>query len=131
MAAEGDVVQFTAHSKRILIADDNRDWADGLAAFLEDEGYLVHAAYDGREAIEAAGTFQPDIVVLDVRMPRLTGYDAARVFSRHPAETRPVLIAITAWPEASGKLRAEVTGFDHYLAKPADPADILELLKKV
>jgi len=89
----------------------------------------VQTSYDGREAIEAAGSFQPDIVVLDIRMPRLTGYETARVFRRHPQSTRPILIAITAWAGESGKLRAEMSGFDHYLAKPAEPAEILQLLK--
>ena len=120
---------FGARTKRVLIADDNRDWADGLAVLLEEEGYAVQTTYDGREAIEAARTFQPDIVVLDIRMPRLTGYEAARVFRRHPQSTRPVLIAITAWGGESGKLRAEMSGFDHYLAKPAEPTEILALLR--
>jgi CheY-like chemotaxis protein len=126
-----DAVYFTGHAKRVLIADDNRDWANGLAVLLEDEGYAVQTAYDGRQAIEAARTFIPDIVVLDIRMPNMTGYETARVFRRHPENTRPVLIAITAWPGESGKLRAEITGFDHYLAKPADLSAILELLKRL
>ena len=125
----GEAKHFVARAKRVLIADDNRDWADGLAVLLEEEGYTVQTTYDGREAIEAARTFQPDIVVLDIRMPRLTGYEAARVFHRHPDSTRPVLIAITAWAGESGKLRAEMSGFDHYIAKPAEPAEILALLK--
>jgi CheY-like chemotaxis protein len=120
---------FTTRTKRVLIADDNRDWADGLAVLLEEEGYTVQTTYDGREAIEAARIFQPDIVVLDIRMPRLTGYEAARVFRRHPQSTRPILIAITAWAGESGKIRAEMSGFDRYLAKPAEPAQILEILK--
>jgi CheY-like chemotaxis protein len=57
----------------------------------------------------------------------MTGYEAASAFRRHPETTRPVLIAITAWPGESGKLRAEMTGFDHYLAKPADASAVLEL----
>jgi CheY-like chemotaxis protein len=122
---------YGARTKRVLIADDNRDWADGLAVLLEEQGYVVRTTYDGREAIEAARTFQPDIVVLDIRMPRLTGYEAARVFNRHPQSTRPILIAITAWAGESGKLRAEMSGFDYYLAKPAEPAEILELLKNL
>ena len=122
---------YGARTKRVLIADDNRDWADGLAVLLEEQGYTVRTTYDGREAIEAARTFQPDIVVLDIRMPRLTGYEAARVFHRHPQSTRPILIAITAWAGESGKLRAEMSGFDYYLAKPAEPAEILELLKNL
>lgn len=131
-ASEGDdAVYFTGLAKRVLIADDNRDWADGLAVLLEDEGYAVQTAYDGRQAIEAARSFFPDIVVLDIRMPRMTGYEAASVFRRHPESTRPVLVAITAWPGESGKSRAEMTGFDHYLAKPADPSAVLELLKRL
>ena len=130
MVAEEDrAAHFGGRTKRVLIADDNRDWADGLAVLLEEQGYAVRTTYDGREAIEAARTFQPDIVVLDIRMPRLTGYEAARVFHGHPQSTRPILIAITAWAGESGKLRAEMSGFDYYLAKPAEPSEILELLK--
>src|SRR5687767_3028419 len=89
-ASEGDdAVYFTGLAKRVLIADDNRDWADGLAVLLEDEGYAVQTAYDGRQAIEAARTFLPHIVVLDIRMPQMTGYEAASVFRRHPESTRP------------------------------------------
>jgi CheY-like chemotaxis protein len=128
---EDGATHFGGRTKRVLIADDNRDWADGLAVLLEEQGYAVRTTYDGREAIEAARTFQPDIVVLDIRMPRLTGYEAARVFNRHPQSTRPILIAITAWAGESGKLRAEMSGFDYYLAKPAEPAEILELLKNL
>lgn len=117
--------------KRVLIADDNRDWSDGLAYLLEDEGYAVLTAYDGRQAIEAARRFLPHIVVLDIRMPHMTGYEAARIFSGHPDSTRPVLIAITAWPEESGRLQAGNTGFDYCLAKPGDPFEVLELLKNI
>jgi CheY-like chemotaxis protein len=133
MTAPGEdrTTHFGRRTKRVLIADHNRDWADGLALLLEGQGYAVRTTYDGREAIEAARTFQPDIVVLDIRMPRLTGYEAARVFHRHPQSTRPILVAITAWAGESGKLRAEMSGFDYYLAKPAEPAEILELLKSL
>jgi CheY-like chemotaxis protein len=133
MTAPGEdrTTHFGRRAKRVLIADHNRDWADGLALLLEEQGYAVRTTYDGREAIEAARTFQPDIVVLDIRMPRLTGYEAARVFHRHPQSTRPILVAITAWAGESGKLRAEMSGFDYYLAKPAEPAEILELLKSL
>src|ERR1041384_356127 len=122
---------YGARTKRVLIADDNRDWADGLAVLLEEQGYAVRTTYDGREAIEEARSFQPDIVVLDIRMPRLTGYEAARAFNRHPQSTRPILIAITAWAGESGELRAEMSVFDYYLAKPAEPSETLELLKNL
>lgn len=114
---------------RVLIADDNRDWADGLGVLLSEEGYRVRVAYDGLEAIETARGFQPQVVVLDIRMPRLDGYDAARIFRGHPVDTRPKLIAVTAWPGDAGETRARVSGFDRYLVKPADPGAILELLR--
>jgi len=125
----GEAKPFIARAKRVLIADDNRDWADGLAVLLEEEGFTVQTTYDGREAIEAARTFQPDIVLLDIRMPRLTGNEAARVFHRHPPSTRPVLVAISAWTGEPGRPRADTSGFDHYLSKPVEPAEILALLK--
>jgi CheY-like chemotaxis protein len=115
--------------KRILIADDNRDWADGLALVLADQGYSVRAVYDGREAVAAAREFKPHVVILDVAMPRMTGYEAGRAFSKEAA--RPITIAITGWPRESGKLDAELAGFDHYLGKGGGPQPILELLKRI
>jgi CheY-like chemotaxis protein len=116
---------------RVLIADDNRDWADGLKLLLADEGYSVRTVYDGRDALEAARDFQPHVVILDVLMPGMTGFEAGRVFSRHPSSTRPVIIAVTGLPEDSGRTRAEADGFDHYLGKTADSAQILDVLKSV
>lgn len=118
--------------RRILIADDNRDWTDGLALLLKDQGYAVRTAYDGQEAIAAAREFQPHVVILDVSMPRMTGYEAGRVLSQQPAGARPVLIAITAWPRDSGRLQAEMlAGFDHYVGKSRDATEILELVRRV
>jgi DNA-binding response OmpR family regulator len=116
-------------AKRILIADDNRDWADALALLLKYEGYDVRAVYDGRDAVEAAREFKPHVVILDLAMPRMTGYEVGRAFSREAA--RPVTIAVTGWPRESGKLDAEIAGFDHYLGKGAGPQGILELLKRL
>lgn len=115
---------------RVLIADDNRDFADSLARVLADEGYGVRTSYDGSQAIEAAVDFRPHVVVLDIRMPNITGFEAARVFSRASAGPRPTLIAVTGWPGESDKLRATMSGFDYYFGKPVAPADILELVKK-
>ena len=69
-------------AKRILVADDNRDWADALALLLRAEGHTVLTSYDGREALDAAREFLPQIVVLDIRMPHMTGFEAARAFSK-------------------------------------------------
>ena len=122
---------FSAESKRVLVADDNRDWADGLAILLTDEGFSVRTVYDGRDAIEAAREFQPHVVILDVWMPRMTGFEAGRVFSRHPSGTRPLIIALTGWAEESGRTRAELAGFDYYLGKSADSTELLGLLKRL
>lgn len=127
---EGREVRPDNETKRILIADDNRDWADSLARILADEGCSVRTSYDGREAIETALEFQPHVVVLDIRMPNITGFEAARIFSRNPALARPVLIAVTGWPGECDKLRATMSGFDYYFGKPVAPADILELVKQ-
>ena len=116
-------------TKRILIADDNHDHADALAILLTDEGYSVRTAYDGRAAIEAAREFRPHVVVLDIRMPNMTGFEAARAFSQHAAGERPLLIAVTASPRESDHLRATMSGFDHYLGKPVTPAEILSVLQ--
>src|SRR5262245_60805129 len=117
--------------RRILIADDDRDWTDMLAAALEDEGYAVRTAHDGFEALDAATDFEPQIVTLDLRMPRMGGHAAARVLSARPPGLRPVLIAITGMAGEEGRHYAQSIGIDHYLAKPARLADIIELLKRV
>ena len=101
--------------------------ADTLARLLADEGYSVRTSYDGRGALEAAREFRPDVVVLDIRMPHMTGFEAARAFSCHSG-ARPLLIAVTALPGESDQLRATMSGFDHYLGKPVAPDDIIKLL---
>jgi DNA-binding response OmpR family regulator len=112
----------------ILLADDNRDWADSLAAILRREGYSVHTAYDGAAALSASSALLPDIVILDVGMPQLSGYEIARVFARHPAKTRPLLVAITAWGSQEHRERGRLAGFDLYLLKPIDPDELIRLL---
>jgi CheY-like chemotaxis protein len=71
---------------------------------------------------------QPDILVLDIGMPKLTGYEVARVLRRRPESPRPILIAITAWGRESDRLRAQMSGFDYHFTKPVDPARVIELL---
>jgi DNA-binding response OmpR family regulator len=116
-------------AKRILIVDDNQDAADTLALLLRDEGYEAQTCYDGRAALEQASSFQPAVVILDIRMPQLTGYEAARAFKRQSGNTPPVLIALTGATGESAEIRAQMAGFDYYIAKPADPSTLLELLK--
>jgi CheY-like chemotaxis protein len=117
-----------AESKRILVVDDNRDSADSLALLLMAEGYQVDTAYDGAEAIRLADANRPQIVLLDIQMPRLSGYDIVRELRRYERAPRPHLIAVSAWGQESDKLAAKQAGFDQHLTKPVDPAQLVELL---
>src|SRR5690348_3884344 len=121
----------SAQAKRIVLADDNWDWARGMSFALEDEGFTVQIAQDGQEAVETVTWFRPSVAVLDIRMPRLTGYDVARLLAQLEAGQRPVLIAVTSWPGENGRHRAMLAGFDRYLPKPSDPAILLELLRSL
>ncbi len=113
------------------MADDNRDAADSLAMMLRLVGYEVHAAHDGQEAVEAAGRLRPDVVLLDIGMPKLNGLQAARHIREQPWGRQMVLVAITGWGQEEDKRRATEAGFDHHLTKPVDPAALQELLSSI
>ena len=112
---------------RILVVDDNEDAANSLATLLEVMGYEVRTAYDGPEAITAADEFCPRVALLDIGLPRLSGYDIAR----HVRERRGsdvLLVAITGWGQEEDRRRAREAGFDHHFTKPADFEVLLELI---
>jgi two-component system, chemotaxis family, CheB/CheR fusion protein len=113
--------------RRILIADDNRDSAETMSLLLRLAGHEVHLAHTGTEALEVAKRIRPDIGILDIGMPDLTGYEVAERI-RHEAWGKDVtLVAVTGWGQSADKRRALATGFDHHLTKPVDP-EILERL---
>jgi CheY-like chemotaxis protein len=116
---------------RVLIADDDRDGTLTLSTLLELEGYEVRAVHGGQEALDLAREFRPDVVLLDIGMPKITGYEAARRLRLRYGNDCPVLIAITGWKQASDKILASLAGFDHHVAKPYEPAHLIELLKKL
>jgi CheY-like chemotaxis protein len=116
---------------RVLIADDDHDGALTLSTLLEIEGYVVLAVHGGQEALDAAREFRPDVVLLDIGMPKITGYEAARRLRLRYGNDCPVLIAITGWKQASDKILASLAGFDHHVAKPYEPAQLIELLSKL
>ncbi|HJS77688.1 MAG TPA: response regulator [Burkholderiales bacterium] len=115
----------------MLIADDDRDGALILSVLLRSEGYEVRTVHGGQEALDATREFRPDVVLLDIGMPKITGYEAARRLRQRYAERCPVLIAVTAWKQASDRILANLAGFDHHVAKPYDPADLIRLLAKL
>jgi CheY-like chemotaxis protein len=114
--------------RRVLVVDDCRDAADSLAMLLRLAGHEVHAAHDGREAVESAGRFRPDVALLDIGMPKLNGYEVARHIRQQPWGRQVVLVAITGWGQEEDKRRAMEAGFDEHLTKPVAPAALEKLL---
>jgi CheY-like chemotaxis protein len=115
--------------RRILIADDNRDSAETLAALLRLEGHDVTSVHDGPVALSAFTEIKPDVALLDIGMPGLTGYEVARRMRQSNSGTSLTLIAITGWGQDIDKERAYAAGFDHHLTKPVDPHRLAELLR--
>jgi PAS domain S-box-containing protein len=114
--------------KRILVADDNRDSATTLSAMLRMMGNDVRTAYDGLEAITAAAEFQPQVVLMDVGMPNVNGYDAARRIRNQSGGEAALLIAVTGWGQDEAKRRSKAAGFDYHLVKPIDIAALLRIV---
>jgi CheY-like chemotaxis protein len=120
---------LTAKGLRILVVDDNRDAADMLAMLLGFSGHDTHVAHDGVEAVEATAALQPDVILLDIGLPRLNGYEAARkIREQHEQADRPLLVALTGWGQDEDRRRTEEAGFDAHLVKPVDEAALGKLL---
>jgi signal transduction histidine kinase len=113
---------------RVLVADDNRDAADSLAMMLKLAGNEVRTAYDGEQAVEQAEAFRPDLVLLDIGMPKLNGYEAARRIREQPSGHAMILVALTGWGQEEDKRRADEAGFHHHLVKPVDLAALARRL---
>jgi signal transduction histidine kinase len=113
---------------RVLVADDNEDAAQSLAMMLSVLGHEVRTAADGVAAVELGARFRPDVALLDIEMPRLNGYEAARQIRRQPWGERVTLVAFTGWGQDEDKRRAVAAGFDHHFTKPVDPAVLQKLL---
>ena len=112
---------------RILVVDDNRDAADTCTTLLEFSGHQVQAAYNGEGALEAAARLQPQVALLDIGLPDITGYDLARRIRSEPWGHDVTLIAMTGWGQDDDRRRAFEAGFDQHLTKPV-AADALESL---
>lgn len=113
---------------RILIAEDNRDSADSLKALLELLGYETHIAYDGESAVRAAAALRPDAIIMDIGLPGLNGYDAARRIRAQRPSRRVLIVALTGWGQHTDRLRSAEAGFDHHLIKPLDLAALKRIL---
>jgi signal transduction histidine kinase len=114
--------------RRILVADDNGDAAGSLALRLELAGHEVRTAHDGLEALAVARTFQPEVVLLDLGMPGMNGYDTARHLRRLAWGKDARLIALTGWGQQQDRLRTAEAGFDVHLVKPVSEADLFRAI---
>ncbi|MEO8487543.1 MAG: PAS domain S-box protein [Betaproteobacteria bacterium] len=113
---------------RILIVDDNRDAASSLAMLLEIEGNETFVAHDGAEALAAAERHRPEIVLLDIGLPVLNGYEVARRIREQPWGKHVLLVALTGWGQAEDRRKSREAGFDNHLVKPVDHAALQVLL---
>ena len=113
---------------RILVVDDNADAANSLAMILRRMGHDIHTAHDGLEAVHAALTFRPEVILLDIGLPKMNGYDVAKQIRQHPWDKKVAIIAVSGWGQEEDKRRAVEAGFDHHLTKPVEPAALSRLL---
>ncbi len=117
-----------ARSRRVLVVDDNPDAVETLSILLQLRHNDVLTAVDGLEAVEAAAAFQPDLILLDIGLPKLNGYEAARRIREQRQDQRVMIVAMTGWGQEEDKRKSKEAGFNQHLVKPVDPGLLEELL---
>jgi CheY-like chemotaxis protein len=123
--------QTTSGSRRVLVVDDNHDSAESLQILLQLSGHEVRTAHDGLEAVNAAASFLPDVVLLDIGLPGLNGYEAARRIRALPSGRTLKLVALTGWGQERDRQQSTESGFDVHLVKPVDHGVLLKLITDV
>jgi PAS domain S-box-containing protein len=119
----------TGRRCRILIADDNRDAAESLAVLLQLEGHEVTVVDDGRKAVAAIASVQPEFALLDIGMPELSGYEVARQVRQSSLGRFVTLVAVSGWGQDRDKTRALSAGFNHHFTKPIEPDQLIDLIR--
>jgi len=117
-----------AQTSRVLVVDDNMDSADMLVMLLQMFGHEAKAAYSGQSALETAVEYQPDVVLLDIGLPDMNGYEVARHLRQQPQTKDVRLIAMTGYGQDSDRQRSQAAGCEHHLVKPVDPQKLEDLL---
>lgn len=115
--------------RRVLIADDNRDAAETLSMLLKMDGHEVHVVHNGQAAVAAINEFKPEIALLDIGMPEINGYEAARLIRQDVLGRNVTLVAVTGWGQDRDKQRALAAGFNHHFTKPVEPDRLNEILR--
>jgi two-component system, chemotaxis family, CheB/CheR fusion protein len=118
---------ISVQSKRVLIADDNRDGAESMQLYLQMQGHEVHVAFNGTEALSIAAQIKPEVGVIDIGLPDISGHEVARRMREEVWGRGVLLIALTGWGQESDKLRARAAGFDRHCTKPVDPVELERL----
>jgi len=113
---------------RVLVVDDNEDSANSLALLLSACGFESQVAYNGLTGLEVARTYQPDCLILDIRMPGMDGYTLAKTLRQEAALQSAKLIALSAYSDLNHQQKVQAAGFDYQLVKPADPEQVVRML---
>jgi PAS domain S-box-containing protein len=129
--ARDDGKGIGAKRLRVLVADDNEDSAQTCAMLLELWGHEVRTAGNGEEALAVAEQFRPEVALLDIGMPQLSGYEVAERLRQCPWGRGATLIAVTGWGQEDDKQQANQAGFDHHLTKPVDPKELQPLMESL
>jgi two-component system, OmpR family, response regulator len=117
-----------AQGRRILLVDDSVDAALALSMLLEALGHEVHTEHDGPRALASVDAFRPDVIVLDIGLPGMSGFDVARELRKRDTTKHALLLALTGWGSDADRQSAFDAGFDHHLTKPVTIADLEALL---
>ena len=125
------VPPVTQRRRRVLIIEDNQDVADMLSLMLADWGDIVKLAYDPVAGLRIGAEFRPDVVLLDLGMPRLHGFEVARRIREQPWGAAVTLIAVTGWGQEADRAQSRAAGIKHHLVKPVDPELLRGLLQEI
>jgi PAS domain S-box-containing protein len=118
-------------NRRVLVVDDHRDSADSLAMLLKAMGHEVDRAYDGEQAIELASKVVPELILLDIGMPRMDGYETCRRLKAEPSVENTVVVALTGWGQDEDRQKSRAAGFDHHLVKPVAIGELVALMSSL
>lgn len=127
--AQGDEEPFpTIPRRRILVVDDNLDAASSLAMLLRILGHDTQVAHEGQGALDLAATYRPEIVLLDIGMPKMSGYDVCRRLREQPTGSDMIIVAVTGWGQDADRQKSVEASFDGHMVKPVEPRDLLKLV---
>jgi CheY-like chemotaxis protein len=116
---------------KVLVVDDNHDAATSLSMLVAMLGHDVRTGFDGVQALDLAGEFHPDLVLLDLGMPRMDGYEACRRLREQPWGAEAVVVAVTGWGRDDDRRKTQLAGFDQHLVKPVAPDAIASILSRL